>query len=226
MTLLEVVEVGEDEADLAVEPGRAGELEAERVLGAPPVGEPGEAVDESLVLDEPVQLRVLEGDDRLGGQRRARSRSGAASNDAADDHEMPEVGGAGPKRERDPLAGCVGLAGPCDLAVAADHDPAGGTGRLDGRLDDDAQELPRIVRRDQRLAEPLGRVADPRPLGLDVEPLLLELGGHVVERARELRELVAAANLDALAEPPARDRVGRLGEAPQRRRRPSCRAGR
>ena len=124
---------------------------------------------------------------------------------------MAEVRRARPKRERDPLAFPVRLADPGDLAVAADHDPAGRAGRLDGRLDDDAQQLPRIVRRDERLAEPPGRLPDPLPLGLEIGLPLLELGGHVVERVTELRELVAAAHLDAPVEPPARDRTGRVG---------------
>ena len=72
------------------------------------------------------------------------------------------------------------------------------------------------MRRDQGLTEALGRVANARPLGLDVEALLLELRGHVVEGARELRELVASADLDPLAEVPARDRVSRVGESAQR----------
>ena len=119
------------------------------------------------MLDEAVQLRVVERDDRLAWRATRAISIWAASNDRGDDHEMAEVGRARPERERDPLAVPVGLADPGDLAVAADHDPARGAGRLDGRLDDDAQELPRIVRGDERLAEPLGRVPDPRPLGLE-----------------------------------------------------------
>ena len=44
-----------------------------------------------------------------------------------------------------------------------------------------------------------------------------------VERAAELRELVAAANLDALVEPAVGDRVGGVGEPAERAddRRPS-----
>ena len=171
---LEVVEVGDHEADVAAESRRASQLEAERVLEAPPVRETGEAVDESLVLDEAMQLRVVECDDRLGGERTRNLDLGDVER-PGDDHEMAEVRRARPERERDPFALPVRLADAGDLAVAADHDPAGGAGRLDGRLDDDAQQLPRIVRGDERLPEPAGRLPDPLPLGLEIGLPLLEL---------------------------------------------------
>ncbi len=129
---------------------------------------------------------------------------------------MAEVGRSGPQRERDPLARGLGLAGAGHLAVAADHDSTRRAGRLDGRLDDHAQQLPRIVSRDQRLAESLRGVTHARPLGLDVETLLLELRRHVVERPSEVRELITSANLDTLAEVATGDRVRRDGELAQR----------
>ena len=139
-----------------------------------------------------------------------------ASNDVGDDHEVAEVGGAGAQREGDPLAGGLGLARAGHLAVAADHDSAGRTRRLDRRLDDHAQQLPRVVSRDERLAEALRGVAHAGALGLDVEALLLELRRHVVERPPELGELIAAAHLDTLAEVAAGDRAGGVRELPQR----------
>ena len=174
--------------------------------------------------DESVQLRVLERHHGLHGQR-PRSLDLAGVECVRDDHEVAEVGGSGAQWERDALAGCFGLAGARDLAVPADHDPAHSTGRLDCRLDHDAQQLARIVRRDERLAEPLGRLPDPGALGLDVEALLLELARHVVEGDRELSELVAPAHVHPLAQVPVGDRAGGVGEPPQACRRPTCRGG-
>jgi hypothetical protein len=65
---LEVVDVGEDQADRAAQPLRAGDLARERLVGLAPVRQPGEPVDERLALDHPVEPRVLEGDDGLSRQ--------------------------------------------------------------------------------------------------------------------------------------------------------------
>ena len=58
--------------------------------------------------------------------------------------------------------------------------------------------------------------AEAAALGLELGEPRLELVRHVVERRAEQRELVAAANGDALVEPAARDPVRRLGEAAKR----------
>src|SRR6187397_890294 len=64
---LEAIEIGEDEAEIAVEALRARDLLLEALLERPPVGEPRERVDQGLLLDDRVQLGVLERD---GGLRR------------------------------------------------------------------------------------------------------------------------------------------------------------
>ena len=130
-----------------------------RLLEPPPVREPGEAVEERLPLDDAVQPRVLERHDRLRGERRG-GLDLVGVEGRRRDHERPEVGCAGAEREGDALAGRLGIADPDELALAAEHEPAVGAGRLDRRLDDHLQELGRVVGRDERLAEARGRVAD------------------------------------------------------------------
>ena len=60
------------------------------------------------------------------------------------------------------------------------------------------------------------------PFCVELDESLLELGGHVVERAGELCELVPPAHVDTLAEVARRDRERGFGEAAQR---PHDRAG-
>ena len=100
--------------------------------------------------------------------------------------------------------------------MRAEHDAARGPRGLDRRFDHDADELPRIVRRHQRLAEADRRVAHTFALGLQLREPLFELGGHPVERRAELRELVVSSDLDAFAEAPIGDRVGGSDEPAER----------
>ena len=72
------------------------------------------------------------------------------------------------------------------------------------------------MRRGQRLAEARGRPAQAVALGRELGMARLELVRHVVERAAERGELVVAAHGDPLGEPPAGDRMGRLGQGAQR----------
>src|SRR5207244_2302232 len=127
-----------------------------------------------------------------------------------------EIGLARAQRERDLLEPRVGIARAGELAAAVDDDSAVRPGRLDRRLDDDAQELLDIVRRLERLAETHAQVAQAVALSVELDEPLLELRRHVVEHTRELRELVAAAHLDALAETAVRDRIRGLREASER----------
>jgi hypothetical protein len=69
--VLEPVQVGDDHGQGAAEALDAGELVRERFLALAPVGQAGEAVDEGLPLDDPVQPDVVEGNDgvrREGGR--------------------------------------------------------------------------------------------------------------------------------------------------------------
>src|SRR3954454_23293019 len=67
---LEVVEIGNHDAYLVVDPRGASELRSEGLLEPPPIRQPGEAVEERLALDDAVQPRVFERHDRLGREGR------------------------------------------------------------------------------------------------------------------------------------------------------------
>ena len=138
------------------------------------------------------------------------------SNDGPAIVECPERRAAGGEIEREFLSGRIRVAGLDDRAVVCEQACPVCSGRLDSGLDDHAQLLVDVVRRGERLAEARDRVAQPAALGFELGEPLLELVRHVVERVPEHRELVAAANRDALREPAARDPVRRLGESPQR----------
>ena len=60
------------------------------------------------------------------------------------------------------------IAGLDDVAVVGDEPRAGGAGRLDGRLDDHAQQLVDVVGRGERLAEAGDRVAEAAALGVEL----------------------------------------------------------
>ena len=127
---------------------------------------------------------------------------------------VPKVGPAGGEPELDSLALSVRLAGLDDGAVARKQAGALRARHLDRGFDDDPQLLIDVVRRRERLAEARDRVSEPAALGLELCEPLLELIRHLVERGPEHRELVAAANGDALGEPPSSDPMRRLGETP------------
>jgi hypothetical protein len=99
----------------------------------------------------------------------------------------------------------VRVSGACLLLAVDDQAPTGGAGRLDGALDDHRQEGEGVVGRGQRLAEAVDRLLD--TLALEGDSL-----GHLVERAAERRELVAAPDSNLLAVLPAGDQPGRVGE--------------
>ena len=162
-----------------------------------------------------MQPLVLERHDDLVGERRRCFHLLGVERVRRED-ELAEVGGARAQWKGDSLPAGVGIAGTCDHSLRAEHHAARAARRLDGRFDDDANEMPRVMCRSQRGAEPCRRSAHPLALGLELGVPLLELRGHAVERHAELRELVAPAHLDALAEPSVRDRVGGVRESPQR----------
>ncbi len=66
---LEVVEISHDQRQRRPEARGTCELERERFLEMATVGEPGEAVDVRLALDDRVQAGVLERDHRLRSER-------------------------------------------------------------------------------------------------------------------------------------------------------------
>ncbi len=67
---LEVVDVEQDERHLASQTQRAHDLLVEGSLGAASIGEAGEAVHESLALDDTVQARVIERDCGVSAEQR------------------------------------------------------------------------------------------------------------------------------------------------------------
>jgi hypothetical protein len=99
-----------------------------------------------------------------------------------------------------------------DRAVGGDDLAAPGRRRLGGGRSDDPQELLRVVRRGERLAEVRQRFAYPGALGLELGEPRLELLGHVVERGAQRSELVVPADGDALTEAPERDPASSGGD--------------
>src|SRR5205085_1070900 len=95
-----------------------------------------------------------------------------------------------------PTKRCARETSSCRLSGATEDEAALGTGRLDDRLDDHAQQQVDVVRRGERLAEPHRHLARPPALLFELVDPLLELGGHPVERLRDLRELVAPVDVD------------------------------
>src|SRR4051794_25385653 len=63
--VLEPVEVGEDEAEVAAEARRPGDLRVERLLEETAIRKLRQRIDERLLLHDPVQLGVLERDRRV-----------------------------------------------------------------------------------------------------------------------------------------------------------------
>ncbi len=210
---LEVVEVGEHESELEVVARRARELPVERRLALAAVGEPGEAVDERLLLDDAVQPQVVE---RHGGLVPERVRREDVVGAEAGPQEPEHAEGSAPARERNlqlvPVRARV--ADLDELALGAHEAAAHGGRRLDRGLEDHPDELLEVVCRPERVGEAADGVAQPPPLGLELGETLLELARHLVERAREHGELVSPAHRDALPEPPPRDLVGGVHEPP------------
>src|SRR6185503_20751387 len=117
----------------------------------------------------------------------------------ADELEGPELLARGGERKDQPLALAVRSAAGDDGAVGRDDPAATRSGRLDGGRRHDAQQLLRVVRRHERLAEAGERVTNTASFGLELGEPRLELLGHVVERSAEGRELVPSPHGDALA---------------------------
>src|SRR5205807_4458006 len=137
--------------------------------------------------------------DRVGGERRGRHPLFLAEL-VAEERQRAEARAAGSERNLEQLVPWFPRSDTGDLAARADEHAAGGAGRLDGRLDDHAQELAGIVGRRERLTEAGERFPEARPLGLELLEARLELGGHLVERPAEDGELVATANAHPLVE--------------------------
>jgi hypothetical protein len=104
---------------------RARAASARRVLDAAAVREPREAVAERLLLDHPVQARVLESHRGLGGERRDRLDPILVEALTGQD-ERAEIGGACPQRKRDPLEAGIGVAEACGLRVGQHDHPGRG----------------------------------------------------------------------------------------------------
>src|SRR5207245_9273041 len=135
---------------------------------------------------------------------------------AADERGRAEGPAAGGAPEFEALALHVRVADLAGRAVARKESRAARTRCIDGGLDHDAQLLIDVVRRSERLAEADDYVPQPAALRIELPDSRLELVRHVVERSPKQRELVAAANGDALREPAACDPVSRPGTASKR----------
>jgi hypothetical protein len=110
----------------------------------------------------------------------------------------------------------IGVALAEDLVVAAEQRAAAGAGRLDGGLDDEAEQLLEVVRRTEGLAEAHHHVTEAAPLVVELADARLELVGHLVERSAEPRELVGPADVDSAIEAALGDVVRRGDEASER----------
>ena len=185
----------------------------ERVFASAPVRDSRQPVDERLPLDDRVQPRVLERDGGVRCERRRRHP--VLRVEGADEDEPPEPLSSHHERMLDPVAGRVLVSGRGGEAVAVDRG-ADGARRLDGGLDDDAEELLDVVRRRERLAD--ARDGDPQPAALLVQlrQAPLQLVGHRVERGAERRQLVPAPDGYPPAEMALGDPPRRLGERTQR----------
>ena len=212
---LEVVQVGEDERERRREPLRARDFLRERVLTLAPVRDSRQAVDERLLLEDVVQARVLERD-RCMRRERARRCPLLGVERRADEEEGAEGRASGCERQLEDRSLGFRVAALEHLPVLGAETRTLRAGGFDGRLHDHVQELLHVVAGRERLAEARDRVAEPAALAFELGEPGLELVRHVVERSTEERELVAAADGDALGEPPACDPVRCLGEGPQR----------
>src|SRR6266508_4395751 len=185
--------------------GLANRRAGERALAGAAVRQPGEPVDERLLLDDPVQVRDVERHDRVRRERRGRHPVVVAEALSAED-EPAEVRAAGAQRHLDSLVSGDHPGLRCDPTVD-DHEPAGRAGRLELGVQHDPEQLVDVVRRGERRAEERDRVLQAPALGLELLQPLAELLRHVVERAREYGELVASLHRHAAVEISLRDRV-------------------
>src|SRR3954447_9576981 len=203
---LEAVEISQYEGDRAAEALGAHQLPRACFLTRGWLAEAGENAAERLPRDDPVQARVLERDRRVRDERRrgAPLLDGEA---AAGERERAEALTAGRQGQLEAAATLGEGAGLDDLTAETDDEATRRPGRLDDRLDDQAQELVDVVRGGERLAEADGRVAQARALGVELLHPRLELVGHLVERDSEAGELVAPVDLDPAVEAASRDRV-------------------
>ena len=142
--VLEPVEVADDDGQRAAEALEACELRGQRVLALPPVRKAGETVDERLALDDPVQTRVLERDDRMRRER-DRGHPVLVLEVVAEQQEGAERHVARGERNLDLVPPFAGLAGLDQLAAGRDDHASLRTRRLDRRLDDQAHQLVRVV---------------------------------------------------------------------------------
>src|SRR6185437_9583791 len=190
---------GDDHGQGAAEALDARELVRERFLALTPVGEAGEAVDEGLPLDDPVEPDVVEGNDgvrREGG----RGHPVLVGEIVAEEEQRAEVHGPRTKRHLDLVVALVGIADLHELTVRTDEDAAGRARRLDRGLDDQPHELVAVVSGAERLAEARDDVPQAPALRLQLVETGLQLECHLVERPPEERKLVTALYGHALLE--------------------------
>ena len=172
---LEVVEVGEDERRRSAHALGADELGLELVLAVAPVGEPGEAVDERLPLDDAVQAGVLERDGGLGGERPRGLLALVVEGRAVEDERAEAVRARGGERELERVVAGGRVARLDHVARPAEQHGTVGAGRVHDGLDDDAHQLVRVVRRGEGGAEARERLAQARALRLELVEAALQL---------------------------------------------------
>src|SRR4029453_606830 len=141
---LEVVEICEDEGKRLAEALCPGKLLFERGRAEAPVGETREPVDERLLLDSPMPLRVAERDDGVPDQPVGRLAL-IGGELFADELDRAE----GLERKLEPRSTAV----LCDDVLVRDEASAGGSGQLHRGLDDHSLELVDVVCGGSRLAE-------------------------------------------------------------------------
>src|SRR5512132_1721487 len=148
---LEVVEIREDEGKRLAEALCPGKLLVERSRAQAPVGETCEPVDERLLLDSPMPLRVAERDDGMPDQPVGRFAliGGELLADQLDRAE-------GLERKLEPRCAAV----LCDDAVVLDEASSGRSDQVHRGLDDPSLELVDVMRRGQRLAQAKRRLSD------------------------------------------------------------------
>ena len=150
--VLEPVEVSHHERQRAAESLDPRQLRCERFLALTAVGQAGQAVDEGLPLDDPVQAGVVERDDRVRGEGDG-GHPVLVIEVVAEEQQRAEVRVTRGQRHLDFVGALVGPARLYELAARGHDHAALRARRLDRSLDDQPHQLVDVVRRAQRFPE-------------------------------------------------------------------------
>ena len=204
---LELVDVAQDERERRLVALAAGDLGGELLLATATIRKAGELVGDRLECDRFVQSRVLERVRALRDKSACREQVVLAKLGGVQDQDS-ETGFAGRDRQLEGLGVVCECSDLDHRAVLADQYRAFGVRGLDGGRGDQGQELLLVVGRRQELAGAAERLPQAGPLQLELDHPGSQLISHRVEGAREIGELVAAANGHATIELAAADRLG------------------